>query len=74
METLLSLPFLLIKWLVGLLLFVFWIWVLVDCLVNEPSQGNEKIAWAVVILLGNLLGALLYLVIRRPERIRRFGR
>lgn len=73
-ETLFSLPFLLLKWLIGLALLVFWIWMLVDCLVNEPSEGSEKIAWGLVILLGNALGAALYFVIRRPERIRRFGR
>ena len=46
---------------------VFWLWMLIDCLMNEPS-GNEKILWAVVILLTNVLGALLYYFIRRPQR------
>ena len=48
---------------------VFWIWMLVDCLSNEPS-GNDKIMWVVVILLTHWLGALLYYFIRRPQRLR----
>ena len=46
---------------------------LVDCLKNEPSEGNDKVIWTIVILLLNFLGALLYFLVRRPERIARFG-
>ncbi len=60
--------------LIGVLGSVFWIWMRVDCLVNEPSQGNEKIIWAIVILLTHVLGALLYLLIRRPQRKAELGR
>lgn len=56
--------------LVTLLGTVFWLWMLVDCLVKEPSGSNEKILWTLVILLTHLLGALLYYLIRRPGRIR----
>ena len=59
------LPFLI----VGLLGTVFWLWMLIDCLANEPS-GNDKILWTVVILLTHLLGAILYYFIRRPQRMR----
>lgn len=58
----------------GLAGTIFWIWMLVDCLMNEPSEGNDKIIWAIVIVLTNLLGALLYFFIRRPDRIRQYGR
>jgi preprotein translocase subunit YajC len=46
---------------------------LADCLINESSQGNAKIIWTLVILLTYFLGALLYLVIRRPQRKRELG-
>ncbi len=52
----------------------FWIWMLVDCLMNEPSEGNDKVIWAVVIVFTHLLGAALYYFIRRPQRIERFGK
>jgi len=62
-----------------ILLFVvfilaLWIWALVDCLTKEPSEGNDKIAWLLVILLLSWVGGLLYLLVRRPRRIREYGR
>ena len=51
----------------------FWIWMLVECLTKEPSQGNDKLIWALVIIFANWIGALLYFFVRRPERIRDFG-
>lgn len=47
---------------------IFWIWMLVDCATKEPSQGNDKIIWILVIVFTHLLGALLYFFIRRPQR------
>ena len=60
--------------LIGLLGTVFWVWMLVDCLMNESSEGNDKIIWAVVILATHLLGAALYYFVRRPVRIEDLGR
>ena len=60
--------------LIALAAMAFWVWMLVDCLVNEPSQGNDKIIWALVILLVHVLGAILYYLVRRPTRIRDHGR
>ena len=57
----------------GLLSTIFWIWMLADCLINESSRGNDKIIWALVILLTHFLGAFLYFVIRRPQRKREVG-
>ncbi len=58
---------------VGLLAFGFWIWALVDCLTKEPSKGNDKIIWFLVIVLLSWLGALIYFFVRRPQRIKEFG-
>lgn len=58
----------------GCLTTVFWLWMLVDCLSYEPSDGNDKILWVLVIVLTHVLGAVLYYFIRRPERIRQFGK
>jgi hypothetical protein len=62
---LLLLPLLLIS----LLLLGFWVWMLVDCLMNEPSEGNDKLIWAAVIFFGNWLGATLHYFARRPLRM-----
>ena len=53
---------------------IFWIFVLVDCLRNEPSEGNEKLIWVLVIVLTSFVGAVLYLFLRRPKRIQRHGK
>ena len=59
---------------VGLGGTILWIWMIVDCATNEPSEGNEKIVWILVIVFTHVLGALIYLLVRRPDRIRQFGR
>lgn len=58
----------------SLLLTALWVWMLVDCLVNEPSEGNQKLVWVIVIIFTNWLGALIYLFFRRPQRQREQGR
>lgn len=67
-----------ICWIVGALLslagLAVWIWMLIDCLANEPNEGNEKIIWILVILFANWIGALIYYFVRRPQRIREIGR
>lgn len=52
--------------------FAFWIWMLVDCLTQEPS-GSDKIAWVLVILLTNLVGALIYYFVERTQRVKMLG-
>jgi Phospholipase_D-nuclease N-terminal len=52
---------------------LFWIWVLVDCLTKESSEGNDKVAWSLFILAVPLIGALVYYFVRRPERVKALG-
>jgi O-antigen/teichoic acid export membrane protein len=47
---------------------LFWLWMLVDCALHEPSAGNDKLAWVLIIVLTHFLGALLYCWFRRPHR------
>lgn len=49
--------------LIGVLLLAFWIWMLVDCAQRKFRNDVEKILWIVVIVLGGLLGALVYLIV-----------
>jgi len=53
---------------------VLWIWMLIDCATNEPPEGSEKVVWILVIIFTHVLGALIYLLVRRPERIRLHGK
>ena len=67
-------PFLLPFVVLGIVGTVFWIWMLIDCATNEPSEGNEKIIWILVIVFTHWIGALIYLLARRPQRIQQQGR
>ena len=58
----------------SLLYFAFSIFTLVDCAQNEPSEGNTKIVWILIIIFGLGVGPLIYFLVRRPERISTFGR
>ncbi len=58
----------------SLLGVAIWIWALVEVLTKESSEGNDKLVWALVVALTGLIGALIYLLIRRPERKRTLGR
>jgi len=69
------LPFLIIipVLFIGLALMAFWIWMLVDCATKEPSAGNDKVIWILVIIFTHWIGALIYYFVRRPERKKLFG-
>ena len=58
----------------GPLLAILWIWMLIDCLINEPSEGNDKVIWVLVIIFTGWIGALIYLLARRPQRVAKYGR
>jgi H+/Cl- antiporter ClcA len=47
---------------------IFWLWMLVDCATKESSQGNTKVIWILIILFTNLIGAVIYWFVRRPQR------
>jgi prolipoprotein diacylglyceryltransferase len=57
----------------ALLGLAFWIWMLVDCATHEPSQGNDKVVWILIIVLTHVIGALIYFLVRRPQRKAQFG-
>jgi hypothetical protein len=59
----------LVFWVIGIALTVFWLWMLIDALVNEPTP-NDKILWFLVIFFLHFIGALIYLVVRRSGRAR----
>jgi len=52
----------------------FWIWMLVDCISNEPAEGNDRFIWVIVIALAGAIGAVIYLIARRPARKKLYGR
>ena len=53
---------------IGIGVTVLWIWMLIDCVTKEPSEGNDKLIWVLIIVLTGWIGALIYLLVRRPQR------
>lgn len=68
------LPFPVPAVLISLAATIFWLWMLTDCASHEPSEGNDKLVWVLIILFVPLFGSIIYYLIRRPERIRAVGR
>lgn len=60
--------------LIGALLIAFWIWMLVEAITKEPTENNHRLTWVLVIALTQVIGAAIYYFVRRPERIRKYGR
>jgi prolipoprotein diacylglyceryltransferase len=58
---------------IGLLSFIFWIWILIDCTKKETDIGNTRLIWVIIIVLTYIVGAFLYYIIRRPKRLLELG-
>jgi hypothetical protein len=52
----------------GLLGLLFWIWMLIDCALNETTENQQKLIWILVIIFVNLLGAIIYFFVRKLPR------
>ena len=50
-----------------LLVFVFWIWMLVDAILNKGLSDVEKILWVLVVFFLHFVGALIYFLFGRPK-------
>jgi hypothetical protein len=53
---------------------ILWIWTIIDCATKEPSEGNDKIVWILVIVFTHWIGSLIYIFVRRPQRILQYGK
>ena len=59
---------------VGLAGTVLWIWMLIEVLTRETDEGNNKLIWCLVIIFTHWVGALIYIFVRRKQRIAETGR
>jgi hypothetical protein len=63
-----SLFFMVLCGIIALLVFVFWIWMLIDAIQNKGLTDGEKIGWVLAIVFLHIIGALLYYFIGRSKR------
>jgi len=52
---------------VVLITFIFWIWMLVDC-IKSNLKGTNKLIWVLIILFFPFVGALIYLIAVKLNR------
>ena len=57
----------------GVLGTIFWIWMLIDCVTKESSEGNDRVVWVIIIIFTHLLGAIIYFFVRRRKRLADVG-
>ncbi len=43
----------------------FWVWMILDCLQNELSTGNDKVVWLLLLIFSHFVGTLIYFIVRR---------
>lgn len=64
MDGLLWFPFMAVGFgammIVGILIALFWVWMIVDCAQRKFKNKVEKIVWLVVVVLLGWVGALAY--------------
>lgn len=52
----------------GVAMFVFWIWMLIEAATKEPDTGNTRLVWVIIIVFTQVIGAAIYYFVRRPQR------
>ncbi len=52
----------------GLIPVVLWFWSLIDCLKSD-FKNYDKIVWILLIILLPIIGAILYLIIGKSQKI-----
>ena len=54
----------------GLALLVFWIWGIFDVITTDAERCRNlpKLAWALIVIILGSIGALIWVLLGRPER------
>jgi len=49
--------------LIAFIVFLFWVWMIVDCARRDFKNDNEKIVWIIIVALTGWPGALIYFLV-----------
>ncbi len=52
---------------VGILLFVAWIWLLVDCAKRTKFKNGDRVMWVLLLVLTGPIGMLLYYLMEKRK-------
>ena len=52
---------------IGLLIFIFWIWMLIHAITNKGLSDGEKIVWVLVVIFLHFIGAIIYFFLGKPR-------
>jgi len=47
----------------------FWTWMIRDCWADDGLEGKARLLWRAVVVAGGPVGAFVYLVSRRRDRV-----
>ena len=53
---------------IGIAIFVIWLWALIDAIKNPALDSTMKLVWVLVIVFTGILGAILYLILGRGKQ------
>ena len=51
-----------VQFVIGILLFAFWIWMIVDCAKRKFKNDGEKIIWMILTIFTSWIGAIVYYI------------
>ncbi len=55
----------------AILIFVFWISMLIDCIKRKYKEAYDKIVWVLVIIFTGIIGALIYYFVVKVKNKKR---
>lgn len=47
----------------GLIGFLFWLWMIYECATREPNS-SEKVLWLLLVVFAPVIGSLIYFLVR----------
>jgi len=53
---------------IPILITIFWIWMLIDCITNNKIRGGSKVFWLLAIFFTHIIGAVIYYCMRSTQR------
>ncbi len=48
--------------------FIFWLFMLIDCVKRNFKEDSEKIVWVLVIIFTGIIGALIYYFVVKKKK------